>query len=153
MEAFTAALFVLAGWRFGYGWPLAAALVFVAALVALTFIDFDTQLLPDDITLPLLWAGLVANLFGLFIDLRAAVLGAVAGYLILWSVYWAFKLVRGKAIMTSETVAKAGYAGLMRGKTVVIPGMSNKMMAQAVRFLPRNTVTNLVRSAQERAPH
>jgi uncharacterized protein len=63
------------------------------------------------------------------------------------------KLVRGKAIMTSETVAKAGYAGLMRGKTVVIPGMSNKMMAQAVRFLPRNTVTNLVRSAQERAPH
>jgi uncharacterized protein len=63
------------------------------------------------------------------------------------------KLVRGKAIMTSETVAKAGYAGLMRGKTVVIPGMSNKMMAQAVRFLPRKTVTNLVRSAQERAPH
>jgi short-subunit dehydrogenase len=63
------------------------------------------------------------------------------------------KLVRGKAIMTSETVAKAGYAGLMKGKTVVIPGMSNKMMAQAVRFLPRNTVANLVRSAQERAPH
>jgi short-subunit dehydrogenase len=61
------------------------------------------------------------------------------------------KLVRGKAIMTSETVAKAGYAGLMKGKTVVIPGMSNKMLANAVRFLPRNTVTKMVRNAQERA--
>ncbi|HXU69297.1 MAG TPA: SDR family oxidoreductase [Polyangia bacterium] len=63
------------------------------------------------------------------------------------------KLVRGKAIMTSETVARAGYTGLMKGKTVVIPGVSNKMMAQAVRFLPRNTVTKLVRNAQERAAH
>ncbi len=63
------------------------------------------------------------------------------------------KLVRGKEIMTAETVARAGYAGLMKGKTVVIPGMSNKMLAQAMRFLPRNTVTRLVRSAQERAPH
>jgi uncharacterized protein len=62
------------------------------------------------------------------------------------------KLVRGKEIMTAETVARAGYAGMMKGKTVVIPGVSNKMMAQAVRFLPRNTVTKLVRNAQERAP-
>ncbi|HEX6836380.1 MAG TPA: SDR family oxidoreductase [Polyangia bacterium] len=63
------------------------------------------------------------------------------------------KLVRGKEIMTAETVARIGYAGLMKGKTVVIPGVSNKMMAQAVRFLPRKTVTRLVRNAQERAPH
>ena len=63
------------------------------------------------------------------------------------------KLVRGKEIMTSETVARAGYAGMMKGKTVVIPGMSNKMLAYTVRFLPRNTVTKLVRNAQERAPH
>jgi short-subunit dehydrogenase len=63
------------------------------------------------------------------------------------------KLVRGKEIMTAETVARIGYAGLMKGKTVVIPGVSNKMMAQAVRFLPRKTVTKLVRNAQERAPH
>lgn len=96
VEAFTGALFVLVAWRFGYGWPLAAALVFAAALVALTFIDFDTQLLPDDITLPLLWAGLLANLFGLFIDLRSAVIGAAAGYLILWTVYWGFRLVAKK---------------------------------------------------------
>lgn len=62
------------------------------------------------------------------------------------------KLVRGKEIMTAETVARAGYAGMMKGKSVVIPGLSNKMLAQAVRFLPRDTVTKLVRNAQERAP-
>lgn len=61
------------------------------------------------------------------------------------------KLVRGKEIMTSETVARIGFDGLMKGKTVVIPGVGNKMLAQAVRFLPRNTVTKMVRSAQERA--
>ena len=61
------------------------------------------------------------------------------------------KLVRGREIMTSETVARAGYTGLMKGKTVVIPGVGNRMMANAVRFLPRNTVTKLVRNAQERA--
>ena len=65
-------------------------------LLALTFIDFDTQLLPDDLTLPLLWAGLVANMFGLFVPLRDAVIGAIAGYLSLWIVYWLFKLIRGK---------------------------------------------------------
>ena len=91
-----ATLSVLVAWRFGYGWPLVAALGFTWALVALTFIDFDTQLLPDDITLPLLWGGLVANLFGAFIDLRSAVLGAIAGYMILWLVYWGFRLIAKK---------------------------------------------------------
>ena len=65
-------------------------------LIALTFIDLDTQLLPDDITLPLLWAGLIVNLFGTFVRSASAVIGAVAGYLVLWIVYWAFKLIRGK---------------------------------------------------------
>jgi short-subunit dehydrogenase len=63
------------------------------------------------------------------------------------------KLVRGKEIMSAEEVARAGFEGLMKGKTVVIPGVGNKMLAQAVRFLPRKTVTRLVRNAQERAPH
>ncbi len=73
-----------------------AAIVFVWALIALTFIDFDTQLLPDSITLPLLWLGLLLNLNGAFTSLPDAVVGAVAGYLVLWSVYWLFKLVTGK---------------------------------------------------------
>jgi leader peptidase (prepilin peptidase)/N-methyltransferase len=66
------------------------------SLLALTVIDLDTQLLPDDITLPLLWSGLLLNLGGTFTPLAAAVIGAIAGYLALWSIYWAFKLATGK---------------------------------------------------------
>ncbi len=72
------------------------AMLFGWSLVALALIDADTQLLPDDITLPLLWAGLLANLFETFAPLSAAVIGAVAGYLSLWSVYWLFKFATGK---------------------------------------------------------
>ncbi|MBB5322500.1 prepilin peptidase [Marinobacter oulmenensis] len=72
------------------------SLLLVYALIALTVIDFDTQLLPDSITLPLMWLGLVLNYFGLFTDFNSAFWGAVAGYLSLWSVYWLFKLVTGK---------------------------------------------------------
>jgi len=73
-----------------------AALPLCWALVALTMIDFDTQLLPDDITLPLVWAGLLVNMNGLFVPLPDALIGAVAGYLSLWSIFWLFKLLTGK---------------------------------------------------------
>ena len=89
-----ASTFVVA--KFGYTWLGAAALVFTWALIALTFIDFDTKLLPDQITLPLLWLGLIVNVSGGFTDLSSAVIGAVAGYLLLWSIYWAFKLITHK---------------------------------------------------------
>jgi len=82
--------------KFGPTWQGLAATAFLWTLLALTFIDFDTQLLPDDLTLPLLWGGLLANTFGLFAPLRDAVIGAIAGYLALWSIYWLFKLIRGK---------------------------------------------------------
>ena len=82
--------------RFGFSAAGFGAMLFAWALLALAVIDYDTQLLPDDITLPLLWAGLLANLAGTFVPLSAAVIGAVAGYLSLWSVYWLFKLVTGK---------------------------------------------------------
>jgi leader peptidase (prepilin peptidase)/N-methyltransferase len=85
-----------AAYHFSFGMAAASALLLIWALLALTMIDFDTQLLPDDITLPLLWAGLLVNFFGAFTDLRSAVLGAIFGYLSLWSVYWLFKLVTGK---------------------------------------------------------
>jgi leader peptidase (prepilin peptidase) / N-methyltransferase len=74
----------------------AAACLLLWTLLALTMIDADTQLLPDDLTLPLVWAGLIANLWGLFTPLANAVIGAVAGYLTLWTIYWLFKLIRGK---------------------------------------------------------
>ena len=96
VELMGGAIAILFAWRLGYSAQLAAGLVFGWSLLALTFIDLDTQLLPDDITLPLLWAGLLVNTFGTFIDLRSAVLGAAGGYLILWSVYWAFRLIMKK---------------------------------------------------------
>ena len=82
--------------NFGFTVAGCGALIFAAALIALTGIDLDTQLLPDDITLPLLWVGLLCNAFGVYTDLKSAVIGAAAGYLSLWSVYWAFKLFTGK---------------------------------------------------------
>src|SRR6202521_5475461 len=96
VEILGAALAVLVAWRFGYSAALAFGLVYAWALLALTFIDLDTQLLPDDITLPLLWLGLLANSGGVFTDLNSAVLGAAGGYLILWTVYWGFRLVARK---------------------------------------------------------
>ena len=96
VELVTGALSAFAAWHFGFGWAAAGALLFIWALVALSFIDFDTQLLPDSITLPLLWLGLLFNLTGVYVPLAVAVVGAALGYLILWSVYWLFKLVTGK---------------------------------------------------------
>ena len=71
-------------------------MLFLWSMIALAFIDFDVQILPDDITLPLMWAGLLLNSFGTFVDIKSAVIGAAAGYLSLWSVYWIFKIVRNK---------------------------------------------------------
>jgi len=82
--------------HFGFSFAAAAAMLFVWLMIAATGIDFDTQLLPDSITLPLLWLGLLVNLIGGPVDLRSAVIGAIAGYLFLWSVYWMFRLVTGK---------------------------------------------------------
>ena len=96
VELLGGALAALAIAHFGPGWQGLAACVLLWTLLAVTFIDADTQLLPDDLTLPLLWAGLVANLYGLYVPIGEAVIGAIAGYLSLWSVYWAFKLIRGK---------------------------------------------------------
>ena len=96
VEILGGALALVVAWRFGYSAALAFALVYVWVMLALTFIDLDTQLLPDDLTLPLMWLGLIANTFGVFTDLRSAVLGAAGGYLILWSVYWAFRLIAKK---------------------------------------------------------
>ena len=96
VEAGTGLVSALLAWHFGTGWQTLGALALVWALITLTLIDVDTQLLPDSITLPLLWLGLLFNLHGSFVDLGSAVIGAMAGYLSLWSVYWLFKLVTGK---------------------------------------------------------
>ena len=96
VELLGGALAVSAIWYFGPTWKGIAACGFLWTLLALTWIDFDTQLLPDDMTLPLLWAGLAVNFHGLFVPLTSAVAGTIVGYLSLWAIYWLFKLIRGK---------------------------------------------------------
>jgi leader peptidase (prepilin peptidase)/N-methyltransferase len=96
IEVLSGALSGYLVWHFGSGWAGLATLLFAYLLIAMTFIDADTQLLPDDLTYPLLWCGLLVNLHGTFVPLHDAVIGAIAGYLVLWSVYWLFKLVTGK---------------------------------------------------------
>ncbi len=96
VELLTGVLTGIVAWHFGVSWAAAFAILFLWALIALTFIDADTTFLPDDITLPLLWLGILVNIGGTFVDLRASVIGAAAGYLILWLVFWCFKLATGK---------------------------------------------------------
>lgn len=96
VEAVTAALSLLVAWHFGFGWQTAAVLPLTWALIALSLIDFDHQLLPDNIIYPFLWAGLLLSLAGLFTDPQSALLGAAIGYLSLWSIFQLFKLITGK---------------------------------------------------------
>lgn len=109
IEALSGALSAAVAWKFGFGWPALEALVFTWFLIALTFIDVDHQLLPDDLTLPLLWLGLVLSLTVPVLggpphagdspipqDTHSAIIGAIAGYLSLWSVYHLFKLITGQ---------------------------------------------------------
>ena len=96
VEAVTASLWVLCGLQFGVSNALTGAMFLTAVLVVLTVIDLDHQLLPDSLTLPLVWIGLLFNIDNTFVSLESAVLGAVFGYLCLWTVFWLFKIVTGK---------------------------------------------------------
>lgn len=103
VELLAAALAAITAWTFGFGWEALAAIVLTFALIAISLIDYDHQLIPDSIVIPLAWAGLLLSLYHpvagadtLFIPPRDAIIGAVAGYLSLWSVYQAFKLITGK---------------------------------------------------------
>ncbi|MES9832216.1 MAG: A24 family peptidase [Candidatus Thiodiazotropha sp. LLP2] len=96
VEAVTGLLSLWIAFHFGFTWVTLAALILTWSLIALTMIDFDVQLLPDNITLPVLWLGLLVNLGNLFTDINSAVIGAAAGYLALWSVYQLFKRITGK---------------------------------------------------------
>lgn len=96
VEVVTGLLTGFIAYQYGFGWPAAGLILLTWCLISLTMIDYDTQLLPDQITLPLVWLGLIANYFGLYTSLENALWGAIAGYMSLWSVYWAFKLITGK---------------------------------------------------------
>ncbi|MGH8190128.1 MAG: prepilin peptidase [Rhodanobacteraceae bacterium] len=108
-------------WKFGLAWQSAAGLVFTWMLVAAAGIDFRTQLLPDSMTLPLMWLGLLLALVPLFVPLREAVIGAAAGYLALWAVYWIFKFATGKEGMGYGDFKLFAAAGAWMGYTALLP--------------------------------
>ncbi len=123
VEAVTGALFFFCAWRWGWTMTALAWCGFSAALLALAVIDWDTTLLPDDMTLPLLWAGLIAAAlqWNPAVDLPSALWGAVAGYLSLWAVYWAFKLATGKEGMGYGDFKLFAALGAWFGWTALVP--------------------------------
>ncbi|HEX4586165.1 MAG TPA: A24 family peptidase [Burkholderiaceae bacterium] len=121
VEALTAALFAWVAVHFGWSEAAAGGLVLTAFLVALAMIDADTTLLPDDLTQPLLWIGLLMNLRSTYAALPDAVIGAVAGYLALWSVYWVFKLVTGKEGMGYGDFKLLAALGAWLGWKMLLP--------------------------------
>ncbi len=121
VEALTAVLSAAVAYKFGFTATTLLALVLTWTLLALTFIDADTTLLPDDLTLPLLWLGLGANLMGTFVPLSEAVIGAIAGYLVLWSIYWLFKLTTGKEGMGYGDFKLLAALGAWLGWKALLP--------------------------------
>ena len=108
-------------WKFGPGWQAAAGLALTWTLIALAGIDVRTQLLPDQLTVPLLWLGLLLSLVPLFVDARASVIAAAAGYLSLWAVYWAFKLLTGKEGMGYGDFKLLAALGAWMGPSALLP--------------------------------
>lgn len=121
VELLTALASALCAWRFGFMPQTAAALLLTWTLIALAGIDFRTQLLPDDLTLPLLWLGLLLSVFSVFVAPSSAILGASIGYLFLWSVYWGFKLLTGKEGMGFGDFKLLGALGAWMGASAILP--------------------------------
>ncbi len=128
IEALTGLLSAAVAWKFGFGWPALAALVLTWFLIALTFIDVDHQLLPDNLTLPLLWIGLLLSLWvplgggtPIPVDPRSSIIGAIAGYLSLWSVYHLFRLLTGKEGMGYGDFKLFAALGAWLGWKMLLP--------------------------------
>jgi leader peptidase (prepilin peptidase)/N-methyltransferase len=128
VEALTGVLSAAVAWKYGYGWPTLAALVLTWFLIALTFIDIDHQLLPDSMTLPLVWLGLLLSLYGpqqasapVPVDMHSSIVGAVAGYLSLWSVYHLFRLLTGKEGMGYGDFKLFAALGAWMGWKMLLP--------------------------------
>ena len=121
VELLTALASAAVAWKFGFGWPLAAGLVFTWTLVAASGIDARTQLLPDQLTLPLLWLGLLIALVPVFVSPSAAIIGAAIGYLSLWSVFWLFKLATGKEGMGYGDFKLLAALGAWMGSMSLLP--------------------------------
>lgn len=121
IEITSAILSALVAWHFGFGWQAGAALLLTWCLITLSMIDFHHMILPDKITLPLVWFGLFLALFPIFTDLSSSVMGALAGYLSLWSVYHLFRLVTGKEGMGYGDFKLLAGLGAWMGWQMLLP--------------------------------
>jgi leader peptidase (prepilin peptidase)/N-methyltransferase len=121
VELLTALASAAIAWKLGFGWPLAAGLALTWTLIAAAGIDARTQLLPDQLTLPLLWLGLLLSLVPVFVTPSTAIVGAAIGYLSLWSVYWLFKLATGKEGMGYGDFKLLGALGAWMGPMSLLP--------------------------------
>jgi leader peptidase (prepilin peptidase)/N-methyltransferase len=121
VELLTSLVFVACVWRFGFGWQGFGAILFSCFLVALAGIDLKTQLLPDQLTLPLLWLGLIASIDGLYLPSKRAVVGVIVGYLSLWSVWWLFKQLTGKEGMGHGDFKLLAALGAWVGLQGILP--------------------------------
>ncbi|MEF9995117.1 MAG: A24 family peptidase, partial [Burkholderiaceae bacterium] len=121
VELLTGLLSALVAWHFGPTWTAGFALAFTWVLIGAAFIDADTSFLPDDLTLPLMWLGILAALLGYTLPLADAVIGAMAGYLSLWSIYWLFKLATGKEGMGYGDFKLLAALGAWMGWKMLIP--------------------------------
>lgn len=121
VELLTAVLFVACVWNFGFGWQGFGAMVFTGFLIALSGIDLRTQLLPDQLTLPLMWLGLIAAADSLYMPVKPALLGAMVGYVSLWSVWWVFKQLTGKEGMGHGDFKLLAALGAWCGLAGILP--------------------------------
>lgn len=130
-------------WQFGFGLQAFAFVLLTWGLLALSLIDADHQLLPDVLVLPLLWLGLIVNYYGLFASLNDALWGAVIGYMSLWLLYWAFKLIRGKEGMGYGDFKLFAVAGAWGGwqvlpTTITIAAFVGLVVSVVLLFCQRN---------------
>lgn len=132
VEALTGAVFAIAAYHWGFSVEVLWVWLLLGTLIALTFIDFDTHLLPDSLTLPLVWLGLLANYFGVFCTLEEAVIGAMAGYLSLWLIYHLFKLLTGKEGMGYGDFKLLAALGAWLGWKLLLPVVLLASLAGAI---------------------
>ncbi|MDR7192260.1 prepilin peptidase [Luteimonas terrae] len=132
VELLTMLLFVACVWRFGFGWQGFGALVLTGFLIALSGIDVRTQLLPDSLTLPLMWLGLIASLDNLYMPAKPALLGAVVGYASLWTVWWLFKQATGKEGMGHGDFKLLAALGAWCGLSGLLPIILLSAVAGAI---------------------
>ena len=132
VELLTAVLMVACVWRFGFGWQGFGAMVFTGFLISLSGIDLRTQLLPDQLTLPLMWLGLIAAIDNLYMPAKPALIGAVVGYLSLWLVWWVFKQLTGKEGMGHGDFKLLAAIGAWTGLSGILPTVLLSSLVGAV---------------------